>query len=304
MSLFSVRNEKIPGFVIAGAAKSGTTVLYHCLRQHPEIFMPVLKEPHFFGDLPAAMFGPGDRMHTARKVMRTLDEYMSLFEKSETGQLCGEASASYLFYPESAVKIKAANQDARIIISLRNPVERAFSSYMHMQRDSRETLSFEEALEREQDREAAGWEWSWCYKKIGLYAAQVARYLEVFDRERVYVLLYDDFLKDRIGSVKAIYRFLGVDEAFTSKLRQYNVSGVAKVKWLQSFLSEENLLKSQLKKLMSATSGTEIKNRIMALNMRKIEMSSQARVLLAEYYRDDIQQLASIIDRNLDHWLM
>jgi hypothetical protein len=298
-----VRNESIPDFVIAGAAKSGTTVLYHGLRQHPQIFMSPLKEPHFFANLPRDMLGPGDRTHTLKKVVRTWDEYLSLFEKRQVHQLCGEASASYLYFSESAVRIKSRNKDAKVIISLRNPVERAFSCYMHMQRDSRETLSFETALQQEEDREAAGWEWSWSYKKVGLYAAQVARYVEVFGRDRVHVLLYDDFVKDRLGSMKAIYRFLGVDETFTPTLRNYNVSGVPRVKWLQRFLSEDNLLKDQLKKLISKGSGTEIKNRVMLLNIEKTGMSSPSRALLMEYFRDDIQRLAWVMGRNLDHWL-
>ena len=293
----------VPDFFIVGAAKAGTTSLYHALRQHPTVFVPSLKEPHFFAALPEEMTGPGDREHTLRKVVRTWEAYGRLFRDKAPDQICGEASPSYLYYFESALRIRGCNPKARIIMVLRNPIDRAFSFYMHMRRDNREPLTFEAALEQEEFRERNGWEWSWFYKKVGLYSRQVEAFLDAFGEEQVNVSLYDDLEQDTMGVVKNIYRFLAVSDAFVPRLIKYNVSGNPRNKWLQGFLTNENWLKSSLKALIKPETGSTVKNLVMQANVRKEALKPKTRALLKDYFENDIRRLERILRRDLSPWM-
>ena len=148
----------LPNFLVIGAAKSGTSSLYMYLKQHPEIYMSPIKEPHFFSfdDESKMTKGPGDPIH---KAITNFDDYQAQFDGVTDEKAIGEASTSYLYRPEAPGRIHAMLPDAKLIVILRNPVDRAFSAYMHVVRDKRETSKdFAEALSKEESRKAAGWE--------------------------------------------------------------------------------------------------------------------------------------------------
>jgi len=155
-------NIKLPNFLIVGAPKSGTTSLYYYLKEHPEIYMSKLKEPHFFSkeckNLPFR--GPKDESLGSTKYMNlTWEDYQNLFKGAITYKAVGEASADYLYYFKCSIKnIKKYLGNPKIIIILRNPIERAFSAYLHMLRDGREYLSFREALHMEEERKKNNWD--------------------------------------------------------------------------------------------------------------------------------------------------
>jgi hypothetical protein len=197
-----------PNLFIVGAAKAGTSSLWQYLKQNRQIFMPddeLYKEPCFFSAY-------GERMGLAH--------YMKLFEKtSKSHKYAGEASAVYLTDPSSAQRIFDFNRDARIIIMLRNPADRAYSLYNWMVQDGYEyARTFEEALDLEDERRnklIPNWfepqyYWNFMYFQSGLYYSQVKRYLELF-RENVLLTRFDDFKKDLAHTYKRICSFLGIE---------------------------------------------------------------------------------------------
>ncbi|HEX6473777.1 MAG TPA: sulfotransferase, partial [Candidatus Limnocylindria bacterium] len=131
---------RLPNFLVIGAAKSGTTALWSLLRQHPQVFMPALKEPHHFAfdaDQPAPQFrGPGANLH--RDAVTGTDAYRALFADAGEALAVGEASATYLYVAASVERIRAAIPDARLVAILRQPADRAYSSYLHLKRQGRE----------------------------------------------------------------------------------------------------------------------------------------------------------------------
>src|SRR5947209_2632070 len=133
----SHRDPGLPTFLIIGAMKSGTTALYHALRQHPDIWMSPEKEPHFFAfedqEIPYA--GPRDRYILESMTVRDIAAYRRLFEPGAAKAAAGEASVMYLYLPHVPPRVKERVPTARLIALLRNPVDRAYSSYMHMVRD-------------------------------------------------------------------------------------------------------------------------------------------------------------------------
>ena len=294
----------IPNFFIVGAAKSGTSSLYHYLRLHPDIHMSSIKEPHFLCShhFPKQFTGPGDEGFSA-SVVRNQADYFKLFEPPTPASVLGEGSVYYLYYPDAAEKIQVLNPNAKIVILLRNPVERAFSAYMHAVRDGRETLSFEKALEAEPKRKQNGYQPLWWYREIGLYSEQVQRYLERFPAGQIRIFLYEE-LQETPRLVKACLKFLGVDETvpIDTSIR-HNVSGVPKSRAIYNFFARPNPLKNFIKPLFPENLARKLGERAKGLTLKKDKIPGAVKADLQRYYKQDIQKLETLIERDLSKWL-
>jgi hypothetical protein len=205
---------RIPDFFIVGNAKSGTTALYQMLRRHPQIFMPESKEPWFFAEELHVKTPP-----RPEGTPRTLAEYAALFGSAGPDQLVGEATALYLWSRTAATRIAQVRPDARIIAILREPA--SFLRSLHLQ--FVETYvevehDFAKALALEQDRREGRhlprhgyWPQALLYSDHVRYVEQLRRYQEVFPREQMLVLIYDDFRQDNEATLERVLRFLDVD---------------------------------------------------------------------------------------------
>jgi len=195
-----------PNFFIVGAAKCGTTSLHEYLGKHPRIYMSPVKEPHFFSQVSFTR----ESEHFVRSVTGEAD-YAALFEGAEGFDAVGEASPSYLWYERAPYRIRERVPEARIIILLRDPVERAYSHYLADVRNDRVRLPFYEALLQDAAREKKVWGVSRLYVELGRYAPQMRRYFEIFSRERVRVYLFDDLKRDPEAILREVALFLDVD---------------------------------------------------------------------------------------------
>ena len=184
----------LPNFLIIGAPKAGTTSLYYFLNQHPEIYMSPVKEPHFFS-YENQIFkynGPSDQQRCDNMFVTNLSQYHSLFDQVRDEKAIGEASSMYLYSDTAPQKIAKYLPEVKLILMLRHPVDRAYSSYLHLVRDNRETLSFSEALESETNRLSQGWMPFWGYQKMSFYHDYIERYFQQFGRDRILIHIYDD----------------------------------------------------------------------------------------------------------------
>ncbi len=299
----------IPNFFIIGAAKSGTTSLYYYLKQHPEIYMSPVKEPkYFFASINKFPHnGPGD-IEVDKMIIKTWHDYLDLFSGVSREKCIGEASCGYLYYHEHvAPSIKRISPEAKIIVVLRNPAERAFSAYCHLFREGRETLSFEEALEIEEERKKRNYEFIWFYKDVGFYYPRIKTYLDTLGEESVKICLYDDLKQDPIGFIKGIFRFLGVDEDFVPDISiRHNVSEIYRSKLFQRFLLDyDHPLKKLFRPVLLSTIGKESTEKLVNYfkNVNSVRMKPRTRRYLAEFYRDDILMLQSLMRRDLSDWL-
>ena len=207
----------LPNFIILGAAKAGTTALYHYLRQHPEVGMSRIKETNYLAlkGHPLDFRGPGDADYIKRFTVTTESGYFDQFADCRGKKAIGEASPLYLYSHDAPAEIKATVPAARLIAILRNPVERAYSAFLHLVRDGREpTRDFAEALRREPERIADRWEHIWHYVAMGRYADHLDRFRSAFPANQLRVYLYEDFQRDPAATIRDIFRFLEVDETF------------------------------------------------------------------------------------------
>jgi Sulfotransferase domain len=204
----TARWRPLPDFLVIGAQKAGTTALYAYLRWHPAVTGPSWKEVSFFD----RHWWRGERW------------YRGQFPLRSAGRLVGEASPSYLFHPLAPERVRSLLPDARLIALLRDPVERAYSQYQHEVALGREPLSFDDALEAEEERTRGEVErlvadprafsrdwWDHTYAARGLYAEQLERWLAVFPRSQLLVVATDELGEKPAETYAAVLSFLGVE---------------------------------------------------------------------------------------------
>ena len=223
--IFQLRNElraasagesetgALPDFLIIGAQKSGTTSLYDLLTQHPHVERAALKELNYFD----------------RYFEKGIEWYRSQFPlpklKGERKPITGEATPDYLFYPDAARRAAQVVPQARLIVLLRNPVDRAYSHYHHQIRKGRETLAFEEAIEAEQARlhgemdkmpedklPTSSNQKRFLYLSRGVYVDQLLRWSEFFAKEQMLVLKSEDFFERAPETLKLVLDFLHLSD--------------------------------------------------------------------------------------------
>ncbi|MEO0531457.1 MAG: sulfotransferase, partial [Planctomycetota bacterium] len=179
-----------PDFFLIGAAKSGTTSLANYLDSHPDVYLCKPKEPNFFAFPPnvePSCQGPAPAEVLFDKLLRysvtVPAEYDRLFKPATTGQQTGDASVRYLYEPSAAERIANHAPNAKAIAILREPVARMYSHYHMNVRNGFEPLTFEDALQAEDERVTSGWGWDWHYRRVGRYAKQLDRYFAALGRE-------------------------------------------------------------------------------------------------------------------------
>lgn len=298
---------KLPNFLIVGAAKSGTTSLYHYLNQHPEVYMSPIKEPRF---ITAQFVKYPLRLKKEKCVIEDFEEYKKLFKHVKNEKAIGEASVDNLYYYEESIKfIKKYLRDVKVIIILRNPIESAFSNYQMLVRNRGEHLSFEDALNAEDERKKLHMIYGcgWHYKSLGFYYKQVKAYLENFSQVKVY--LYDDLKNNTLGLIKDMYEFLEVDASYEPDLSyKYNVGGIPKNKFIYNILFvKPKLLKGFIEKVSKFFLLEEkiykLAEDLKARYLTKQQMKPETRDYLKNLYREDILKLQDLIKRDLSHWL-
>lgn len=297
----------LPNFLIVGAAKCGTTSVYHYLKQHPDVFMSSIKEPRFI----TAQFvkftdkGIGDEKANM-KIIRNFEDYCKLFGGSAGKKAIGEATTDYIYYYKDSIKyIKKYLGEPKIIIMLRNPIERAFSAYMFLVRDNRETLSFEDALNEELNRINDEWRSVWFYKDVGFYYEQVKAYMENFNK--VKVCFFDILEKDPLSVMKEIYEFLEVDNNFIPNIRiRYNVSGKPRFRRINEFFIRPSRLQTVTraigKFILKDDRWVTFRDNLRAKLLIKSDIRPETRRYLRDIFSEDIQRLEILIGHNLSHW--
>lgn len=298
--------NKYPNFFIIGAAKSGTTSLYNYLVQHPQIFMSPIKEPHYFSYQEKLLYsnGPGDRK---RMKFATADQqsYFRLFENVKNEKRIGEASTTYLDSAEAPHRIKKFYPNAKIIAILRNPVDRAYASFMHLKRDGEEIFSnFEKALQEEKKRIENKWSVLWHYKTRQFTYEKLYRYYDIFHGDQIKVYEYENWKNNNFNILKDIYSFLEIDENFEADLsKKFNVGSTPKYEFLHNFIRRENILKKIVKILIPDHYRSFLTKNIINFNLERVPLSSKTRNDLLNFYKEDIKKLEALTKLDLSHWL-
>lgn len=300
----------MPNFLIIGVSKSGTTSIYHYLKQHPQIYMSPVKEPGFFAFAKnqPAFCGPGAELFRSRMVVQ-MEDYKALFQSVCKETAFGEASPFYLssYQPnETAENIRYYIPHVRLIAILRQPADRAYSHFtFNRQNNIEPATSFTQALAEEPARIRAAWRPGSRYRLDGFYYANIKPYFERFPREQIRVYLHDDWLNNPRQVLRDIFGFLGVDNTFMpDTTKRHNVTLIPRSFAAQRFLTRPYLVKFLLKPLLPQPLRLSMISGLKSLNQTKPPpLDPEIRRQLTEEYREDILKLQDLIGRDLSHWL-
>ena len=293
---------KNPDFFIVGAPRCGTTAMYNYLKKHPEIFMSVPKEPWYFGTDITCKFRP------------SLENYLHYFSMAKNEKRVGEASPIYLSSTLAAKEIKEFNPLARIIIMLRNPVD-----FLHSFHAKNLTLGYENitdcgnALKAEEARKQKKMDLPKkaemapaClqYKQMAKFSEQVERYLDVFGKENVFIIIYDDFKENTAKVYRDTLLFLGVYPDFNISFPVYNKNFRLRSKFLSHLHVNDH---PSLKHSSSLPARVLVKlfkriNKWNTIAEPRQSMNPDLRNQLQKEFEPEVQRLSKLIGRDLNHW--
>jgi hypothetical protein len=290
----------LPNFIVIGAAKAGTTALYWYLAEHPQVFMSPVKETNYFAygldDRGRLLYGDPD-VH--RFPIKSLAEYEHLFSGAGGAVAIGEASPIYLECPQAAGRIRELLPRAKLICALRHPIDRAYSDYqMYLRRRGRR-------LDPARDLSATS---TWArpdsrWMQIGRYHEQLKRYYDTFPREQIHVFLFDDLRRGAAQTVQSVYRFAGVDPAFTPDFSApHNIGGMPESTVLEGFLTSK-AVRSAVEPWIPTGAANWIR-RLRMKNMRPAPpLPAELKKELSRHFEDDIRLTGELVGRELNHWL-
>lgn len=285
-----------PNFFIVGAPKCGTTAMQDYLSQHPDIFMPKIKEIHYFGsDL--RLEGPA-----------TLEDYLSLFKEATEEKRVGETSVWYLYSKLAAQEIKRFNPQAQIIVMLRDPVDKIHSNHSYaLYRGNEKIADLGAALDDEEDRRnnphlSRGP----LYRDSLGYTEQVKRYVDIFGWDSLHVIIYDDLKNDVSGTYRGVLEFLGVRLDFEPEFRIINSNKRPRSRALQNFiLRPPQSIKALGKSALPLPLRHRIIGKLNSLNARRESrppMDPELRKRLREEFVPEVERLSEFLGRDLSHW--
>src|SRR6516165_2910294 len=216
----------MPDFLVIGAPKAGTTALHAALARHPGLYLSAVKELKFFlsDGPPPTKGGPGDAL-TYREHIWRRPEYEALFDAAPPGTLRGESTPLYLYDRAAMRRIRETLPGARLIVVVRDPVERAHSNWTHLWSAGLEPVGdFVRACDQEERRIAAGWASFWHYAGLGRYGEQLEYLFTLFPREQVLVLRYRRLVDGPAQTLDRICAFLGVQTGVVGEIPRENVT--------------------------------------------------------------------------------
>lgn len=309
-----MRNEQghtLPDFLIIGAGKSGTTSLDHYLGQHPDIFLPDVKEPNFMAyELHSLSdFSDEETINHYKLSVTAYDEYVALFENANDKALIGEISNTYMYMPHALESIRKHVPKAKFIAVLRQPAERIFSRYAHLERVKKvPTPSFEKDVF---DQNSIWWDRADLVQE-GFYAKHLKKFYDHFPAENIKVLLFEELIKNTESTLNDITEFLGVAPFEFETGTQFNKSGKIKNESMNKLVGHDSVIIKGLKATIPGIykkikENSQLKNMVEKMRSRNIEKlhltPDLKNRITTEIYHDDIINLQSLIKKDLSHWL-
>jgi hypothetical protein len=285
----------LPNFMIIGVAKAGTTSLFRYLDQHPQVFMTPVKGTNYFGYEDARNWvwtDEGEPPMMRNFHATSLAEYEALFAEASDEIAIGEASPQYFRCPTAASRLHDCIPHAKLVASLRNPADRAFSGFMMRKRRGEAVRGIYQELTPESS-----------HVKEGFYYTRMKRFFDHFPKKQLKVFIFEEFKKDPSKVVVDLFDFLGVDTGFvpdTSK--RYNSGGIPRNRFLNRLLYDPTVIRTAKSMLPESA-------RRMALQVRQRNLvapptfPADLRAGLLDHYREDILKLENMLDRDLSIWL-
>lgn len=292
--------QAIPDFVIAGAQKCGTTSLYYWLREHPNVFVPSVKEPHYF-----ATFDPIPLLRKGIPVIREPRSYENLYQRASGEQLRGDGSVSYLWDQNAPNRIRQVSPLCKVIVVVRDPVERACSAYRMWKTGGLENRTLDEAIaDALSPKTNRSWENDCLYIELGRYGSQIERYLNIFPREQLFITTAQMLSKRPLLCMEQISRFLGCDTEFWKSFdfKHYNLSGGARNK-LASGILASGTARSMARKFVPKRYRASVAESILVSKHKKDKPSEAVCKMIWSVCEEEMHKFEGLLgERYTDLW--
>ena len=301
-----INPTRFPDFYVVGAPKCGTTALYHQLKSHPEIFLPQIKEPHYFGE---------DLTWRTRVIER--ERYAALYEEVPSDALAGDMSVFYLLSKSAAREINRVKPAAKIVAIVRDPMKMIPSLHAQALKTGDErhnTLA--SAFAAEPDRRAGqvdidaanpGVQEMLFYSEIAKYAEQIQRYIDVFGRDQVHIVLFDALMKNQKATIAEILSFLGVDNTFEITNERHNERVSISNRFLWRFAKHPPPWARKLwRTVIPRKVRSAVLHKATCLYLAPGEAAAptpEERQMIIGMYRDEIPKLEALLGVRLPTWL-
>lgn len=284
----------LPNFMIIGVAKAGTTSLYHYLDQHPQVFMCPEKGSNFFGYEDARNWkwtDEGKPPLLRHFQARTFEEYEAFFAGVTDEIAIGEASPQYFRCPTAAQRIYDCIPHVKLVASLRNPADRAFSGFLMRTRRGEPVKDSYEELTRDAS-----------HVRESLYYKRMKRYFDLFLRDQIKIIIFEEFKKDPAKAVVDLFDFLGVDTNFVPDTSiRHNPAGIPKVRLLNRLFFHPTLIRTAKTVFPERVQG--MLKQVQQQNLKAPpKFPADLRARLLELYREDIVKLEGLLERDLSIW--
>ena len=274
----------LPNFLIIGAPKAGTGSMRDYLRQHPQVFMPAKKDLRYFSYHEGA--------NRLRYPCATLAEYEAEFAPAGDAPARGEASDVYFWTGAAPRRAAETIPEAKLLVSLREPGERAFSIY-HMNRrteDKNVNVSFIEALKTDPIVQRG-------------YHDHLKNWLDHFDRSQMKIILFEDLARRTLKTTQGLYDFLGVRTDFVPDLKISNPGGVPRIKWFHKLMTNDRVRTLSRSWLPESLVYKAKDLRSLNLDKSKMRMTAEEKAFAYDFFRDDVRRTQDLIGMDLAHWL-
>jgi len=279
-----------PNFFIIGTPKSGTTSLFYHLDAHPEVFTPKIKEPHYFSHPEVKS------TYYKTNIISNEQNYLNLYKNVENEKAIGDLSTSYFFNYDSAERIKEFNKDAKVIVVLRNPVERAISHYLMDFSLGYINLPLDEVLKNEKDYKSFYNQ----YVNIGFYEKPLKKFIEVFGRANILIILSDNLFNKTEKTLENVFNFIGVDTNLKLELfKKRNQFKKPKHPFVKKILKSETA--NKIINIFPESIKENLKLILFDKNVEK-PIFREERKKLKRLYLDSINNTSNLLNLNLDSW--
>lgn len=289
-------------FICGGAPKSGTTTLYNILKEHPDIYLSSYKEPMFFNN-------------DAHYIKGIDWYYRTYFNNYSEEKIISDFSPAYLANPLTAGRIELnCGNDVKFLFIVRNPVNRSYSQYLHSKRDLNEDLPFIEALNKEEQRMKLYKETNnfnlilkHGYIKESLYFENIKRYIDIFGRENIKVLIFEEMVANMQDTISDILYFLNINTGVELNMNtKSNSSSVPRLMLIKKIMRKDSFVKRVVKRMFSVKKRQKIRQNIHRLNNKpyKYDMikGQEYQMIFNKYFKDDIMRLETLLNIDLDQW--
>tara|TARA_B110001454_G_scaffold147202_1_gene136672 strand:+ start:118 stop:987 length:870 start_codon:yes stop_codon:yes gene_type:complete len=281
-----------PNFFIVGGSKCGTTNISYYLNLHPKIFFSELNEPYYFckWDVPEE--------YNRNSMITNMKKYLDLFKNVKNEIIVGEASSPYLSCPHAALEIKKAFPNSKILISIRNPIERSHSAYFSYQFMKPNEQNFMEMIKTHEKLISEKIFYIDSILESGFYTKNIKRYQEIFGKENVKVIIFEDYIKNTIQNINSIFNFLGINDKINLNEQSKGSYRVPKNFLAKSLLNNKNFRKVSTI-LIPTVMRQKLGDKYFLKQVKKPEMLENERNYLTELYNDEVNELEKFLGKKL-----